>query len=157
MPETIDQFRGEHAFLSNFFVVDGGVKIIAYRTLLWAPTTEHLFQALKSDQEIDHRMVCSAATAREAKARGRRVSLRPDWDQVRDHAMDLCLEAKFGPAHPELAWRLLDTDDALLVEGNSWGDRYWGVDLKTGVGSNHLGLALMRLRQRLRDDLQGEI
>ncbi len=46
---------------------------------------------------------------------------------------------------------LLATDDAVLQEGNRWGDRFWGVDLATGIGENQLGQVLMRKRRALRE------
>ena len=42
--------------------------------------------------------------------------------------------------------KLLDTGNAELQEGNNWGDRYWGVDLKTGYGENRLGRIIMKVR-----------
>ena len=49
--------------------------------------------------------------------------------------------------HPELAEALLRTDDCELIEGNTWGDRYWGtVD---GYGENQLGQILMDIRKKL--------
>ena len=44
--------------------------------------------------------------------------------------------------------KLLDTGDAILIEGNDWGDRYWGVC--DGVGQNKLGLILMGLRKKMK-------
>ena len=56
------------------------------------------------------------------------------------------LEAKF--AVPELRDALLATGDAELVEGNTWGDVYWGVC--GGRGRNQLGRTLMRVRDDIR-------
>ena len=56
------------------------------------------------------------------------------------------LEQKF--AKPELKKLLLATDDMLLVEGNTWGDTYWGVC--NGIGFNMLGKLLVELRSQLR-------
>ena len=39
--------------------------------------------------------------------------------------------------HPHLIEMLLQTGDEELVEGNKWGDRFWGVC--KGKGENHLG------------------
>jgi predicted NAD-dependent protein-ADP-ribosyltransferase YbiA (DUF1768 family) len=59
--------------------------------------------------------------------------------------------AKFV-CNPRLQRMLLDTSDAELVEGNWWGDRFWGTF--RGAGRNHLGKILMRVRDELR---QGSI
>lgn len=44
--------------------------------------------------------------------------------------------------------RLLETGDAMLIEGNTWGDTFWGVC--NGQGLNVLGNLLMEIRQELR-------
>jgi len=50
--------------------------------------------------------------------------------------------------HESLKEKLLATGDEELVEGNDWNDRVWGkVD---GVGENHLGRLLMKIRAELR-------
>ena len=54
--------------------------------------------------------------------------------------------------HKDLAEKLLETGDAELVEGNTWKDIYWGVDLKSNYGQNKLGKILMKIRS----ELQGE-
>jgi predicted NAD-dependent protein-ADP-ribosyltransferase YbiA (DUF1768 family) len=49
--------------------------------------------------------------------------------------------------HPELLKQLLATGDEELVEGNGWGDRFWGkVD---DIGENNLGKILMGVRREL--------
>ena len=54
---------------------------------------------------------------------------------------------------PEYRQRLLDTGDRELIEGNTWGDRFWGVC--RGEGENKLGRILMRVRDELRAAEQG--
>ncbi len=44
---------------------------------------------------------------------------------------------------------LLATGSAELIEGNDWGDDYWGR--ATPQGKNHLGVVLMQVREELRD------
>jgi len=39
---------------------------------------------------------------------------------------------------------LLQTGDEELIEGNKWGDRFWGVC--KGKGKNNLGKILMKIR-----------
>ena len=45
---------------------------------------------------------------------------------------------------------LLATKEAVLKEGNTWNDVFWGISLKTGRGENNLGKILMRVREKLR-------
>ena len=83
-----------------------------------------------------------------AKREGKRVRLRGDWESVKDEIMEEVVRAKFSQ-NPELLQRLIDTGDRELTEGNRWHDTYWGVDLTTGQGENHLGIILMKLRAEL--------
>ena len=48
---------------------------------------------------------------------------------------------------------LLKTGTAELIEGNWWGDTFWGVF--NGAGQNHLGRLLMEVREFY--DLQREV
>jgi hypothetical protein len=136
----ITSFRGDYAFLSNFhpspFLVGE----------LLAPTAEHAVQMLKTDVEEERKWVCEAPTPALAKRRGRKVTLRPDWLGVRQEVMEKVLRLKFAP-RSELPAVLLTTGDAELIEGNNWNDRFWGVC--RGIGSNHLGKLLMRVRANL--------
>lgn len=63
------------------------------------------------------------------------------------------VEQKFE--HPVLRKRLLETGDQEIIEGNSWGDRFWGVS--GGAGENHLGRIIMDLRAELQivDEMLG--
>jgi predicted NAD-dependent protein-ADP-ribosyltransferase YbiA (DUF1768 family) len=47
----------------------------------------------------------------------------------------------------KLKGQLLATGDAKIVEGNTWGDVFWGVC--NGVGENHLGEILMKVLEEL--------
>jgi predicted NAD-dependent protein-ADP-ribosyltransferase YbiA (DUF1768 family) len=57
------------------------------------------------------------------------------------------LLAQKVPAWHPLAERLMATGDAELIEGNTWGDRYWGV--VDGTGENRLDKHLMQRRGAL--------
>lgn len=67
----------------------------------------------------------------ESKNRGGEIRIRPDWEQVKIDLMEKIVRAKFTQ-HPELAWRLPETGDKILMEGNDWGNTYWGVDVQIG-------------------------
>ena len=51
-------------------------------------------------------------------------------------------------SNPSLIEKLLTTKDATLIEGNTWGDTFWGMDTRKG-GENHLGIILMDVRDML--------
>lgn len=141
--KDIWSFSGPYRFLSNFYPVS-----IVYDAIQY-PTVEHAFQASKT-LDRDQRLVCACkSTAAAAKRFGQIVKLRDDWNDVRINVMHTLLRMKFDlAANPALAKSLLDTCLVQLVEGNTWGDRFWGVC--SGAGENNLGKLLMLVREELR-------
>ena len=133
-------FFGEYRYLSNFEPcrVDIGDGIIYH-------SSEAAFMAQKTDN-MDHRRHLATLSPAKAKAFGQTVDLRKDWDQYRVEAMTNAVTAKFTQ-NPELAKKLLETDNKYLEETNNWGDRFWGVE--GGVGKNMLGHVLMEVRRSL--------
>lgn len=125
----LDDFEGknEWAALSNFW----RGRPIPFGKYVFA-TGEHFFQAMKARNGTDFRKVLACATPGEAKAQGKHMlRLRPDWERVKYDVMRLVLAHKFALGREEAAV-LLATGDALIVEGTTWGDRVWGVDLAAG-------------------------
>lgn len=158
MPEVISCFQegGHHIIPSNFYRHEG-----------W--TVEHEFQAAKTFDFAEALEIRTAVKAGDAKRLGRRCTLRADWDEVKDNVMLICLRRKFRI--PECRDWLLGTDDAMLIEGNTWGDQYWGAtpqapsgvpidspllntwkgaDGHTLWGANKLGILLMEVRDDIR-------
>lgn len=80
------------------------------------------------------------------KRLGRRVKLRPDWESIKDQVMYEVCKAKFSQ-NTDLRDKLVATGDAELVEGNTWGDKIWGIC--NGQGENRLGKILMKVRTEL--------
>lgn len=156
---TIDNFwdpGNNHRFLSNF-----SGHAVVWRDEVW-PTSEHAYQAAKCVEEMDRLSILHAETPGRAKRLGRRVKIRPDWDEIKDGIMDEVLAAKF--ARPHMQSLLLSTGDEELIEGNLHHDNYWG-DCRCGnkdgshpecltTGQNKLGIALMVLRGELRARLE---
>ena len=142
MSEKITSFSGEHAFLSNFYPSPIRINNEYYLT------GEHAFQAAKTDNKMERDEIAAADTPGKAKKMGRKVTLRPNWEETKYAKMRAIVEAKFTQ-NPDLAQKLIDTGDAELIEGNNWGDRTWGtVD---GAGKNWLGEILMLVRDKLKD------
>ena len=48
--------------------------------------------------------------------------------------------------------KLLDTGDEYIMEGNWWGDKFWGICLKTNTGNNNLGKLIMQIRNTLKNE-----
>lgn len=127
----IDKFDGEYLFLSNFYIhTDDGKSV------------EHFYQAAKTNNQSIKQHILDAATPALAKKYGRKCELVPDWDYIKVGTMTTLLYFKFG--RPELREKLLNTGSADLIEGNWWGDTFWGVC--NGVGQNRLGRLLMDIR-----------
>lgn len=137
----ITEFRGQYRWLSNFWPA----------TVTWwkhvYPTVEHAYQAAKTVNEEDRRRIAEAPTAAAAKQIGKTVTQRPDWEEVKVAVMAQLLVQKFA-AGGQLAQKLLDTGDQEIVEGNNWGDTFWGVC--RGKGQNNLGKLLMKIREDLK-------
>jgi hypothetical protein len=140
MPKRIDSFMGQYRFLSNFWPAHVSYDGVVYKT------TEHAFQAAKSLDLAERAFVRDCETARAAKTAGRKVTLRPDWEQIKIGVMEDLVRQKFSVA--PLRAMLLSTGDAELVEGNDWSDFFWGVC--DGKGRNEMGKILMRIRAELR-------
>jgi ribA/ribD-fused uncharacterized protein len=140
----ITRFNGEHAFLSNFHPSVIVVDLHAF------PTVEHAYQAFKTLDPAQFTAIRDAHTPGQAKRLGQKVTKRPDWEHVKLRIMMAMLALKFAPG-TGLAAQLLATGDAVLVEGNTWGDRFWGVC--RGEGENHLGRLLMIRRVALKEIL----
>lgn len=134
--KVIDNFRGDYAFLSNFYEVDFVFKGVKYHN------SEAAFQAQKCPELAEQ---FSKLSPSEAKRRGRLVPLRNRWDEIKCLIMYDVVEQKFLQ-NPVLMQRLIKTKDAKLIEGNTWGDRYWGMC--NGVGENKLGEILMMVREK---------
>jgi predicted NAD-dependent protein-ADP-ribosyltransferase YbiA (DUF1768 family) len=141
-PNVIDSFRGEFAFLSNFYSSPIRPKIPPLVDLIY-PSVEHAYQAAKTNipEEI---MAIHDADVRTAKKLGKTCTLRPEWDDwFAIRIMSRLVRLKFQ--HPTLQEKLLLTDGFELIEGNWWNDKFWGVC--DGVGENNLGQILMKTRE----------
>jgi hypothetical protein len=146
--KTIDYFDAPpYEWLSNFYL-----HRIEWRGQLW-PTTEHAYQAAKTHDTNYQQKIRLAETPGQAKWLGQArqfdrfgIALRRDWETVKYDIMIDLLRIKFSDA--ELAGKLMSTDEAHLIEGNTWNDTCWGVC--NGVGANNLGRSLMLVRAEVR-------
>lgn len=137
---TIDSFRGEHDYLSNFYSCPVEYDGLTYQN------TEAAFQAAKCANRNEREKFVSLSPG-QAKKLGRKVDLREDWETVKIDVMRDVLKSKFS-LNSELREKLIATGDVELIEGNHWNDRFWGVC--RGKGQNHLGKLLMELREILK-------
>ena len=138
--KVIDSFVGEYRYLSNFWMAP-----VTYDGDVYA-STEHAYQAAKTFNKADRARIRKMSCA-DAKRYGRQVQLIEGWENKKIGIMEELVLQKFT-VHTDLREKLLATDDAEIIEGNTWGDREWGT--VKGVGKNHLGKILMRVRKKLR-------
>ena len=134
----IDRFKNKYYFLSNFYnapIIYNGIRY---------ENNEAAFHAQKN---LNRSKEFCTLNPSQAKALGRKVLLREDWEMVKDLIMYEINYEKYIQ-NADLRKRLLETGEQELVEGNFWNDTYWGVC--KGVGENHLGKILMRIRSELR-------
>jgi ribA/ribD-fused uncharacterized protein len=145
--EYFDDFQGynKYAFLSNFYP---SPITMAGR---WYPTGEHAFAAFKAGTLANHEAIRLAASPNAAKALGRSIPLRSDWEVVKYDVMRQVLRIKFA-RRSMLGAALERTGNALLVEGTDWNDKVWGVVRPEMVGRNWLGHLLMARRAELFSD-----
>ena len=142
----IDKFQGEYRWLSNFHEAN----ILVYGN--WYTTNEHAYQAAKTLVPYDRKRIREAMRPGQAKKLGRRVKVRHDWEDVKLFIMESLVRQKFFN-DPHLGRFLLATENDYIQEGNWWRDNFWGIDLKTGEGKNHLGKILMKVREELRSEV----
>lgn len=141
---VIDKFDDtEFRFLSNFYPA-----AVNYEDIVYA-TSEHAYQAAKTLDINQRHNIAMLETPGKAKKYGKTVRLRPAWDDIKISIMKEIVESKFQQ-NPKLIEKLLATDDAILIEGNTWGDKFWGVC--DGEGENNLGKILMYVRECLREN-----
>lgn len=140
MNSTLGGFQGEYRFLSNFWPA-----VVTYNDIEF-PTVEHAYQAAKSIETIWQLQVQRMNSPGSAKRFGKIIPLREDWEQVKLGIMEDLIRQKFinDQGLKEL---LMATGTTQLIEVNKWNDTFWG-ECK-GVGYNHLGKILMKIRREL--------
>lgn len=140
--DKIDRFDGtKYGFLSNFYM-----RPIWYDGLLY-PSSEHAYQAAKTTDIKLREAFTRMITPGETKKYGRKLQLRDNWDNIKARIMFEIVLIKFV-SHFDLRQKLLDTGNIELIEGNTWGDTFFGVC--NGVGENNLGKILMEVRRILK-------
>lgn len=133
MCEDILFFQDDYRWLSNFTPCEVYLDGVKY------PSVENAYQAAKTLGDRTIFQICSASRS---KRLGKTIDLRKDWNKIKLNVMfDLCFQKYNQEPFTTL---LLQTGNCKIVEGNTWGDTYWGVC--DGIGSNHLGMIIMQIR-----------
>lgn len=134
----IASFDGEYRFLSNFWMASVEYEGIVY------PSSEHAYQAAKTLNKDIRSAFAQITSPGAIKKMGQTITLRPDWEDVKINVMRDIVTAKFEQ-NPELMEKLMATKGRELIEGNTWGDTFWG-ECPIGKGRNELGKILMSIR-----------
>lgn len=151
---AIDRFRDEYYFLSSMYPVKGGIEV---GEDIVVPTVENAYQAGKFDNMQVRKIVLLSKNGIEAKETAQKyyelgVPIRKDWEEIKIPLMTELVNRKFA-AGTAMSRLLLQTEDEELIEGNTWGDNFWGVSPPGNPqGLNWLGKILMQTRARLREE-----
>ena len=133
----INSFSGEYDFLSNFYELKNGV------------TAEHIYQAMKTSDVEEQRLIVNQKTPGGAKRCGAKATLRENWEEIKFNVMHEIVSSKFNN-EPKLMDKLVATHPQELIEGNNWHDNVWGdcscKKCKDVVGRNKLGQILITVR-----------
>lgn len=135
----INKFESEYRFLSNSYPCHIDHEGVVY------PSPEHAYQAAKTLNLDFRKTISNCQDPARAKKMGRSLRLREDWHDIKIDVMDEILRIKFDKE--PFRTLLIETNPHELVKGNTWGDTFWGVC--DGVGENHLGKLLMKLRKQI--------
>lgn len=136
----INKFRGKYNFLSNFYATP-----ILYNDIEY-PSVEHAYQAQKTTDYTKRYYISTLESSADAKVEGNKLKVRDNWNDIKVGVMKDLLLIKFS--QEPLKTLLLNTGDDILIEGNTWGDTFWGVYNNQGI--NLLGILLMYTRHFLR-------
>ena len=118
--EKPNSFVGDYAFLSNMYLLaDHPIEING----MCFYSVENAYQAMKC-RTLREMEQFQFITPYEAKELGKKVQLRSNWDRDKIKIMRKLLRLKFQD--PDLAIKLLETEDMFLCHKNWWGDTYWG-------------------------------
>jgi predicted NAD-dependent protein-ADP-ribosyltransferase YbiA (DUF1768 family) len=162
---AVEQFRGPHFPLSNMYPLGTWIKTDSGVTV---PTSEHAYMANRLEDPSMQVIV--------ALARGEKDDPRPFKDGlaaketahrfIEQGAIQMfddevgCLALMHRVLIDKVLLNsdvydvLVATGDEEIVEGNSWGDHFWGVSpVGSRNGENHLGRLWMRIREELRRPL----
>ena len=138
----ITKFSDEYRWLSNFWLVE-----IEYEGLIY-PSVENAYQASKTYPEYKH--IFATVNPAKAKILGRTYVTTEYFTNNKLKIMYDLNKIKYSN-NDYLKDLLLSTGTQELIEGNTWGDIYWG-QCPVGFGQNNLGKILMIIREELKHD-----
>ena len=139
-PDVIRSFKGEYDFLNNRYGCSFVWQGIRYNNV------ESAFHASKYTDESE-RNILSRMSADKAVKKSMDFTPSAEWEDCKLNIMESIIMAKFDQ-NPSLKKRLIETDNRILINGNNEHETYWGVDLYSWIGENHIGKILMTIRDK---------
>lgn len=140
----ITDFHGPHYWLDNMWLVP-----IQWDDQITFNAVEQGFVYFKTTNPVLREEILQIEDPYAAKAFGRSMNMRTDWDEIKFGIMYELVRKKFDQ-HMDLRVKLLNTGDAVLIEGNTWDDNIWGDCICENCshirGQNFLGKTLMSIR-----------
>lgn len=143
----IREFKDNYSWLSNFYPCE-----IEHEGILF-DSVEKAYQAAKTNDLKLREEISLLSSPGKAKRffKNRREDVREDWTEVNLDVMRELLRKKFVENN-YFRRKLLSTGSSEIQEGNFWGDKFFGVDLRTGEGQNLLGKMIMDIRKEIREE-----
>jgi len=142
--KSIVSFEDNNSFLSNFYIHPILFENVVYKS------SEHAYQAQKTLDHEEIKLVREASTPEQAKKIAQTVTLREGWGEMRVDVMRDVLWAKFSDAvNPKLANKLINTKKCFIIKDNNYGDVFWGMC--EHKGENMFGKLLMEIRDELKN------
>ena len=152
--KRIEEFTGEYQCLSRDWPIP-----IEFEGFIY-PTLQHAYEASKTfDNQYLRKKIRNMPTPAQARqcaqteieAKG---LLRKDWNKERFVILTSLIRQKFFFKEILLTQKLIQTEDAFLIDCNAWGDQF--LDQKKNpaghlVGSNYSGQIHMDTRKQLLD------
>lgn len=149
---VVSSFRGEHFFLSNFYTAAftwRGESYASAEQAFQGAKVYHMVDADINDMRKYINLVKDSIKPEKARQAGRTIKIDTEsWDAQKVTYMREIVHAKFMQCKG-LAGQLINTGAMMLVEGNDWGDTFWGRCKNSEgkiVGLNTLGVILMEER-----------
>lgn len=145
---VIYQFQEENRYFSNFWPCHVTLPAEGVLPAMDFDSVEKAYMAGKTTS-LELRRAVQSMTSGEAKrfSYTDEFEYRPGYnDEWRLNLMRILVEQKFSIRNRDLLEKLIETKDALIIEGNLHCDNFFGFDLEEGYGHNHLGRIIMGVR-----------
>ena len=137
------KIKDPHGYMSNY----KRARFFIYGR--WWNWVEAPYQAQKTLDPLEQEAIWQAKSNNDSRLLGQKVTMRPDWDEIKSNIMYECCLAKFLQ-HKDLRDQLISTCDEELIEDSPI-DSWWGCG-KNGEGRNELGKILMKIRGELKGE-----